>query len=141
MHKWSGSSDGRPLMGVSCKLCVVAVALTIHLAAQVGYHYDALNRLARVTYPDGTTVSYTYDSAGNRLSQVISNPSIPLPKVGVDKSGITLSAAIGQASGSQAIAVTNAGGGTLQWNAIATATWLSVTPASGTNSGAVNVTA
>jgi uncharacterized protein (TIGR03437 family) len=128
-------------MGVSCKLCVVAVALTIHLAAQVGYNYDALNRLARVTYPDGTTVSYTYDSAGNRLSQVISNPSIPLPKVGVDKSGITLSAATGQASGSQAIAVTNAGGGTLQWNAIATATWLSVTPASGTNSGAVNVTA
>lgn len=128
-------------MSLLYKLCVIGLFVTIHLAAQVGYSYDALNRLTRVAYPDGTTIAYTYDSAGNRLSQVIANPSIPLPKAGIDKSTLTFSAAVGQTSVSQVIAVTNAGGGDLQWNAVATASWLIVTPASGTNSGAVNVTA
>ena len=45
-------------------------------AASVQYAYDSLNRLARVTYADGTIIAYAYDAAGNRLSQVISNPAI-----------------------------------------------------------------
>jgi len=44
-------------------------------AAAIQYSYDSLNRLTSVTYPDGTTIAYTYDSAGNRLSQVITNTS------------------------------------------------------------------
>jgi RHS repeat-associated protein len=51
-------SDGRPV--------------TIQIA------YDAINRVSRKTYPDGTEVLYTYDSAGSysigRLTQ-ISNPN------------------------------------------------------------------
>jgi uncharacterized protein (TIGR03437 family) len=124
------------------RILVIAAAFASTVeAGAVAYSYDRLNRLTGVAYPDGTTIAYTYDSAGNRLSQVIVNPSIPLPKVGVDKVTLTFSAAVGQTSGSQAIAVTNAGGGSLQWDAVATASWLSVTPGSGTNSGAVNVTA
>ena len=122
-------------------LTAFSVSLMPLVKAATTYSYDSLNRLTQVAYSDGTTIAYTYDSAGNRLSQVISNPSIPLPKVGVDKSTLTFSAAAGQTSGSQVIAVTNAGGGSLQWDAVATASWLSVTPGSGTNSGAVNVTA
>jgi uncharacterized protein (TIGR03437 family) len=110
-------------------------------SAAITYSYDSLNRLLRTEYPDGTTIAYTYDSAGNRLSQVISNPSILLPKVGIDKSTLTFSAGAGQAAPSQVIVLTNSGGGNLQWDAVTTASWLTVTPGTGTNSGAVNVTA
>ncbi len=33
------------------------------------YEYDELNRLTRTVYPDGTDVRYTYDNAGNRLTE------------------------------------------------------------------------
>ena len=41
------------------------------------YTYDALNRLSRVEYPDGSTVGYTYDGAGNRktMTEVIETVS------------------------------------------------------------------
>ena len=31
------------------------------------YDYDELGRLSRITYEDGSVVSYTYDPAGNRI--------------------------------------------------------------------------
>jgi YD repeat-containing protein len=34
------------------------------------YRYDALGRLVQVTYADGTTIVYIYDSAGNRTAVV-----------------------------------------------------------------------
>ena len=40
----------------------------VALAFPATYSYDAANRLTRIAYPDGTTISYAYDSAGNRLS-------------------------------------------------------------------------
>ena len=33
------------------------------------YEYDELNRLVRVTYPDGVIQSYTFDGVGNRLTK------------------------------------------------------------------------
>ena len=38
----------------------------------VTYKYDELNRLIQVIYEDGTTVTYTYDAAGNRLTERVS---------------------------------------------------------------------
>ncbi|MFB6295696.1 MAG: hypothetical protein ABEH66_02505 [Halobacteriales archaeon] len=35
------------------------------------YEYDALDRLVRVTYPSGKTVSYSYDAVGNRISRSV----------------------------------------------------------------------
>jgi YD repeat-containing protein len=35
-------------------------------ADQIIYSYDALGRLQTVTYPNNTSVTYTYDHAGNR---------------------------------------------------------------------------
>jgi YD repeat-containing protein len=40
-------------------------------ALAVTYEYDALNRLTKATYDDGSTIVYTYDSVGNRLTQDI----------------------------------------------------------------------
>jgi len=37
----------------------------------ITYQYDALNRLTQVEYSNGTVIAYTYDDAGNRLSQIV----------------------------------------------------------------------
>jgi YD repeat-containing protein len=35
------------------------------------YNYDAMNRLTQVKYTDGTTIKYTYDKMGNRLTETV----------------------------------------------------------------------
>jgi hypothetical protein len=57
-------------------LSFVATAAT--LAATASYEYDALGRLTRVGYSDGTRVIYRLDAAGNR-TQVVSGtpPGVP----------------------------------------------------------------
>jgi YD repeat-containing protein len=41
------------------------------LADTAQYTYDSLNRLIKVQYDNGTTVEYTYDTAGNRLTRQV----------------------------------------------------------------------
>src|SRR5260370_20045890 len=111
-------------------------------AAEIRYSYDSLNRLTRASYADGTTIAYAYDSAGNRLSQVIANPAIALPAIGADKTSLAFSAPAGQASAvTQLIAIRNTGSGALQWNANGSVPWISITPGSGTDTGVINVSA
>lgn len=45
----------------------------IYLNAQskISYEYDNLYRLTKVTYSNGTIVSYTYDALGNRISKKV----------------------------------------------------------------------
>lgn len=40
-------------------------------AGTESYTLDTLNRITKATYPNGDTVTYTYDSAGNRTSETI----------------------------------------------------------------------
>ena len=48
------------------------LAWVVGAAAQTTrYSYDNLNRLTRVTYANGTIVSYNYDANGNRISEII----------------------------------------------------------------------
>ena len=41
----------------------------------VHYTYDDAGRLARVDYPSGASIIYTYDPAGNLLSRAVNGPS------------------------------------------------------------------
>ena len=111
-------------------------------AASGQYTYDSLNRLTRAAYVDGTTIVYTYDAAGNRLSQVIASPTVPAPILFVDKPTLSFSSVAGQASaGSQLLVIRNDGGGSMQWSVTSSVPWLSVSPISGTNAGVVTVSA
>lgn len=58
------------------------------------------------------------------------SPTISLSKTSMSFTG----------SGSQGFSVSNSGGGTLNWTASDNASWISVSPTSGTNSGTVTVT-
>ena len=40
-------------------------------AGSVSYEYDALGRLERIVYDDGTVIEFVYDAAGNRTSRVV----------------------------------------------------------------------
>ena len=55
------------------------------------YEYDALNRVTRVTHDNGTSVSYTYDAAGN-ITSVITR----------GRSSAVVSARLGSGSGNPA---------------------------------------
>lgn len=62
-------------------------------ADNVSYTYDTLNRLIRAEYEDGTVIEYSYDAAGNRLSQIITVPFITVSidiKPGSDDNTINL---------------------------------------------------
>jgi YD repeat-containing protein len=50
------------------------------VAATTHYAYDELSRLTQVEYADGTVIAYTYDAAGNRLSEDVDTaaPSITI---------------------------------------------------------------
>lgn len=50
------------------------------------YTYDEMNRLKKVTYPNGTEVAYTYDALGNRLTKQVSATGIddPDPEPGTE---------------------------------------------------------
>lgn len=39
-------------------------------AGSVQYTYDQLGRVTQVKYSNGVTITYAYDAAGNRTSQV-----------------------------------------------------------------------
>jgi YD repeat-containing protein len=60
-------------------LLALAIGLACASPAAAGttaYTYDALGRVATAVYPNGTTVVYHYDSAGNRTQSVQAPTSV-----------------------------------------------------------------
>ncbi len=51
---------------------------TLQTFAQATYTYDELNRLTKVKYGNGVTVSYNYDALGNRISKKVTGASKPM---------------------------------------------------------------
>src|SRR5690348_4924868 len=51
-------------------VCVLAVATSAQ-SEQASCSYDSLNRLTRFIQSDGSVISYTYDGAGNRLTETV----------------------------------------------------------------------
>ena len=79
------------------------------------------------------------------LTQLLSSPSAPgvsvNPAIGTSPTSLSFSAQQGGSNPfAQTVTISNTGGGTLNWSANASTTWLSVSPASGTSIGAVTVT-
>lgn len=71
-----------------------------------------------------------------------SSPPAPKPAIGVSSPGFSFSTQQGESRPiTQTLTVTNIGGGTLNWNAAATATWLTLGPASGKDTGIITITA
>jgi len=50
----------------------VLAAFTL-LADSTKYSYDDAGRLTQVVYPNGQTITYTYDKAGNLLSREVTS--------------------------------------------------------------------
>ena len=67
-------------MAAVALLSALTVALLvpgISQAETLQYSYDTIQRLTRVVYGDGTTIDYTYDNAGNRLTKSITLSGAP----------------------------------------------------------------
>jgi YD repeat-containing protein len=54
---------------------ILLALLHCHPAFAIQYTYDPLSRLTHVDYGNGQTIAYTYDAAGNRLSQIVVAPN------------------------------------------------------------------
>jgi YD repeat-containing protein len=68
----------RLLLSLVCFIYLSILCLQVE-ATQTSYIYDSLNRLSQTTYSDGTIIAYTYDAAGNRLTQTVTGGSTSAP--------------------------------------------------------------
>ena len=63
----------RRLLAMLASLFILAGGVVMAPMVQAGsatYTYDALGRLIKVTYANGTVITYTWDAAGNRTQTV-----------------------------------------------------------------------
>ena len=61
------SSPSSNFLSAFIILIFIAILLSPAFIGAAAYTYDALNRLIRVDYDNGTSVQYFYDEVGNRI--------------------------------------------------------------------------
>lgn len=113
---------------------------------------DAKNNVESVFLPAGVTGNFTVtvkatniagdgvpgnaDTTDQDFALVVYNATTggtTSPTIGVSPSSLSFTATAGGANpANQSVSITNTGGGTLNWSASSNASWLSVSPASGT---------
>ena len=96
-------------------------SLQVNAQTEVSYTYDNLNRLTQVTYSNGTTVTYSYDALGNRLTKRVSGVAIETYTITVNADPAeagSVSGAGTYSSGSvvELTAIPNEGYTFLQWD-------------------------
>ncbi len=97
--------------------------VTLLASAQntTSYTYDAMNRLTQVTYSNGTTVNYSYDALGNRLTKRVSGVAVETYTITVSADPVeagSVSGAGTYSNGSvvELTAIPNEGYTFLQWD-------------------------
>lgn len=123
------STNRRKSSALQAILVIACLLVTVDAFAQsTGYSYDVLNRLTQIVYADGTTVTYTYDAAGNRLTKVVTVPcAFALSAT---------SAATSATAGTGTVDVTTSA--ECSWTAASNSSFIEVTSgAAGTGSGTV----
>ena len=68
-------------------------------------------------------------------------PPVALPAIGASPASLAFAATQGAVPATQALSISNIGGGTLSWTASDNVAWLSLSPASGTGNGTLTLTA
>lgn len=105
--------------------------LTVNTTTLTAGSYNALITLSA---PGATSVTVP-------VALTVTAAPVP-PAIGASPLSLSFTAQQGGANpATQALAISNTGGGTLTWTASDDAAWLAVAPASGTGNGAVTVTA
>ena len=121
--------------------------LTPSVAGGTGSGSVALNvnttGMAAGTYTTPLTIAATGATNTPQTVMVTLTLTAPLvPTIGLAPTSLNFSTTQGGSNPSvQTVNITNSGTGTLSWNATSTASWLAVTPASGTGPGAFSATA
>lgn len=97
-----------------------------------------LSGLAAGTYNAAVTLS-TAGAATKTVPVTLTVSATPVaPAIGFSPTSLSFTGTAGGVNPvAQTIAITNTGGGTLPWTASDNAAWLTVSPAAGTNSGAI----
>ena len=107
------------------------------LSAQIVSSQEITASLPNYSGLVGLTVS---NSTGADEINIFMAPPAQPPSISLSSTQLRFSYTLsGSAPASQTVTVTNAGGGTLAWTATTSASWLSVTPASGTAPSTVSV--
>ena len=100
--------------------------------AQTGYEYDNLNRLTKVTYDNGTTISYNYDELGNRQKKTVVASST-VYNLSVSKTTIDFNAD----SGTNTFDITS----NTTWTVSSSDSWATVDVSSGSDNATITVSA
>lgn len=58
-------------------MCLSSGGVFADAADTQSFTYDSMQRLTRVTHPDGTAIDYVYDALGNRLMKTTTLPGAP----------------------------------------------------------------
>jgi len=99
------------IMQIRQLLFAVAALCLSALASAETYTYDALNRLTAVDYGNGTTIAYTYDAAGNRLSSAATSVALAPAEFTLSPKNLTFALqAVGSSSEAKTVALSNTGG-------------------------------
>lgn len=112
-------------MGAAFLLSGISMSVS---AATTSCTYDSLNRLAKTDYGNGLVINYTYDAAGNRITQVMA--AVPLVVIS------PMVKTISPVAQSYAVTVSS----NTSWSVSENSSWVSVSPINGSGNGSVTVT-